>query len=73
MFTTTRTVALGVALLAVAALGGCEETKKALGQVKQPPDEFAVFQRAPLSLPPDYALRPPAPLGRAPVGGRIHG
>jgi len=50
-----------VALLAPVALGGCDETRKALGQVKQPPDEFAVFQRAPLSLPPDYGLRPPAP------------
>ena len=61
MFTRTRGAALVVALIALTSLGGCEETKKALGQVKQPPDEFAVFQRAPLSLPPDYALRPPAP------------
>ena len=59
--TRTRAVSLVVALIALGALAGCEETKKALGQVKQPPDEFAVFQRAPLSLPPDYGLRPPAP------------
>jgi hypothetical protein len=44
-----------------ALLGGCEETKRALGQTKNAPDEFAVYQRAPLSLPPNYRLRPPAP------------
>lgn len=43
------------------ALSGCEQAKQALGQTKQPPDEFAVFQRAPLSIPPDFGLRPPAP------------
>ena len=28
---------------------------------KQKPDEFMVYSRAPLSLPPDYGLRPPVP------------
>jgi hypothetical protein len=42
-------------------LGGCEDVRSALGQTKSPPDEFAVYSRAPLSLPPDYGLRPPAP------------
>lgn len=53
----------GAVILAAAVLllAGCEETKRALGQTKQAPDEFAVYQRAPLSLPPDYNLRPPAP------------
>ena len=46
---------------AVLALGGCEATKKALGREKSAPDEFAVYSRAPLSLPPDFTLRPPAP------------
>lgn len=33
-----------------------------LGQAKKAPDEFAVYSRAPLSLPPDYGqLVPPAP------------
>lgn len=48
---------LGLAVM----LGGCEETKRALGQTKSAPDEFAVYQRAPLSLPPNYNLRPPSP------------
>lgn len=42
-------------------LSGCDRAKKALGQTKEAPDEFAVFQRAPLSLPPDYGLKPPKP------------
>ena len=42
-------------------VSGCSDTKEFLGQGKRPPDEFAVYSRAPLSLPPDYALRPPAP------------
>ena len=51
-----------VLLLAAAVLlGGCEKTKRALGQTKSAPDEFAVYQRAPLSLPPSYNLRPPSP------------
>ncbi len=50
-----------VSLVAMVLLGGCGETKRILGQTKTPPDEFAVYSRAPLSLPPDYGLRPPVP------------
>jgi hypothetical protein len=43
-------------------LAGCgEDTRKALGMGKNPPDEFQVVGRAPLSMPPDYKLRPPVP------------
>ena len=49
-------------------LGGCEDVRKALGQSKSAPDEFAVYSRAPLSLPPDYGLRPPAPGAGRPQG-----
>jgi Protein of unknown function (DUF3035) len=50
-------------LLVVASVfvSGCEETRGVLGLNKQVPDEFAVYSRAPLSLPPDYGLRPPEP------------
>lgn len=49
-------------LFALPALTGCEGVKQDLGiGVKRPPDEFAVYSRAPLSLPPDFSLRPPAP------------
>ncbi|MCS5599800.1 MAG: DUF3035 domain-containing protein [Rhodospirillales bacterium] len=48
-------------LISVIALTGCEETKRAFGKTKEAPDEFAVYRRAPLSLPPDSDLRPPTP------------
>jgi hypothetical protein len=56
-------VATVSALTAVAAIGlaGCTSTQKALGMSKVVPDEFRVVSKAPLAVPPDYALRPPAP------------
>ncbi|MEE2998398.1 MAG: DUF3035 domain-containing protein [Pseudomonadota bacterium] len=50
-----------VFLAIVILLSGCEKTKQVMGQTKEGPDEFSVFQRAPLSLPPDYQLKPPKP------------
>jgi hypothetical protein len=56
-----RWQAILVGGLALAALSGCQGMKEELGiGVRTPPDEFAVYSRAPLSLPPDYSLRPPA-------------
>jgi predicted small secreted protein len=52
--------------LAALALGGCEDINRGLGLEKVVPDEFAVVSRAPLAIPPDYALRPPNP-GAAPT------
>lgn len=49
------------ALMAAAGLAGCQSTSKALGMSKVTPDEFRVVTKAPLVVPPDYALRPPAP------------
>jgi len=53
--------ALCLGLLTAGLLGGCGDARKALGFEKSTPDEFKVVSRAPLSLPPDYALRPPQP------------
>lgn len=50
-----------MALLCVCLLNACSDSRAALGLDKTPPDEFAVFSRAPLSLPPDFGLRPPTP------------
>lgn len=47
--------------IAALALGGCAGMGKALGGGKNPPDEFAIATKAPLVVPPDYALRPPKP------------
>jgi len=49
------------AVAALFALSACSEVRRTLGYDKQAPDEFQVVQRAPLSLPPDFALRPPQP------------
>jgi hypothetical protein len=49
------------ALLAGLGLAGCQSTQQALGMTKVTPDEFRVVTKAPLVVPPDYALRPPAP------------
>jgi hypothetical protein len=48
-------------VVAAAATTGCNTVSGALGMQKVAPDEFRVVTRAPLTLPPDYALRPPAP------------
>ena len=44
-----------------------EETKQDLGLKNVAPDEFSVITRAPLSVPPDYALRPPRPGSSRPM------
>jgi hypothetical protein len=50
---------LAVALLVT--LAGCAGVKEAVGLGKKAPDDFAVGGNAPLTLPPDYHLRPPGP------------
>jgi hypothetical protein len=45
----------------VLALSACEGIKKQLGVTKQSPDEFKVVSRAPLTVPPEFTLRPPEP------------
>lgn len=55
-----RVVAAAV-LCGLAGLAGCQSASRSLGLGKVSPDEFRVVTKAPLVLPPDYALRPPAP------------
>lgn len=50
----------GVAIVA-AGVSGCQGMKKQLGLAKSAPDEFAVVRNAPLTIPPDFSLRPPRP------------
>ncbi len=49
-------IAAGLGL--VVLLSGCVHGK---GYNRQRPDEFAVARQAPLVIPPDFALVPPAP------------
>ena len=59
------------ALIATAGLAGCESTSKALGMSKVTPDEFRVVTKAPRVVPPDFALRPPAPGWRTRAGPAV--
>lgn len=43
-----------IGLIAAAALGACQSGPRT-------PDEFRVVKKAPLTVPPDFNLRPPAP------------
>jgi hypothetical protein len=42
-------------------LSGCSNWKQAIGIEPTSPDEFAIESRAPLTIPPDFNLRPPEP------------
>ncbi len=54
-----KTIPAVAALSALLALAGCGGGKSMAGHVG--PDEFAVARRAPLVIPPDFALTPPRP------------
>ena len=43
------------------ALASCAQVQETFDLSKEAPDEFRVVKRAPLSLPPNYNLRPPRP------------
>src|SRR5215475_6948982 len=60
---TSRGVATASALCLVGSslIAGCSEFKKTVGLEPTLPDEFAVESRAPLTIPPDFELRPPSP------------
>ena len=53
----------------ILSLSACEGIKNQLGYQKRSPDEFKVFSRAPLSLPPNYGLRVPEPGAPRPQTG----
>ena len=46
--------------LLLSACGG-DELSRTFGLTRDPPDEFQVTTRAPLSMPPDFTLRAPRP------------
>lgn len=41
------------------AMTGCSDVRDRLGIDPEIPDEFSVLERAPLHIPPNFALRPP--------------
>ena len=57
-----RKVISPAALIAACSiLLGCDSARMTFGGGKNAPDEFVVYKRSPLSLPPEYGLRPPEP------------
>src|SRR5690606_14311600 len=56
----TRTAVLTLAASAL-VLGGCGSLRNSIGLTKVTPDEFLTVSTAPLTVPPEYALRPPTP------------
>lgn len=56
-----RSTCLFSAFAAVALIStGCTSTSRALGLEKSAPNEFNILTKAPLIVPPEYNLRPPA-------------
>jgi len=58
-----RNMTFRLLMVAGLALGlsACGGFRDQLGMNKQSPDEFRVVSRAPLTVPPDFQLRPPEP------------
>jgi hypothetical protein len=67
MRTTSNPSRIGSILLGctLILLGGCsvngDKLSRTFGLTRDAPDEYTVTTRAPLSMPPDYNLRPPRP------------
>jgi hypothetical protein len=59
----SRTFAiLSVAAVSALSLGACTSAmRQSVGLTKVTPDEFLTVSTAPLTVPPEYGLRPPAP------------
>lgn len=69
MISFMRTLSLlFLALMVVGSLSGCAKTRDALGLTNKAPDEFAVVDNPPLSMPPDFSLPPPRPGAENPRG-----
>jgi len=56
-----RVVTLALIGGLAAALSACDSIRESAGIGKDTPDEFAVVTKAPLVIPPDFNLHPPAP------------
>jgi hypothetical protein len=56
-----RHTLLTLAALSLLSLSACDTLRRDAGLTKQSPDEFAVVTKAPLIIPPNFNLQPPAP------------
>lgn len=60
-----------VLMIGTLLVGACDGAREAIGIGKQSPDEFAVVTRLPLSIPPDFGLRPPRPGADRPQEAKV--
>lgn len=67
MKNTPRFLVLAVCTL---ALGACDTVRETVGLDRTGPDEYSVTPSAPLTIPPDYTLRPPTPGAERPQAVR---
>ena len=59
---TSTLAVLSLAAVSALSLGACSSgMRQSIGLAKVTPDEFLTVSTAPLTLPPEYGLRPPAP------------
>ena len=56
-----RSVAVLTLAASTLALGACGTLRDRAGLGRVTPDEFLTVSTAPLSVPPEYGLRPPSP------------
>jgi len=56
-----RTAAVLTIAASTLALGACSSVRQGIGLTKVTPDEFLTVSTAPLTVPPEYGLRPPSP------------
>ena len=56
-----RLAVLSVLAVSTLALSACGSVRQGMGLTKVVPDEFVTVSTAPLTVPPEYGLRPPAP------------
>jgi len=56
-----RTFALMTVAVAALSLGACAGVRQSVGLTKVTPDEFLTVSTAPLTVPPENGLPPPAP------------
>ena len=56
-----RTAAVLTIAASTLTLGACSNIRQSVGLTKITPDEFLTVSTAPLTVPPEYGLRPPAP------------
>ena len=52
---------LSIVAVSALSLGACTGMRQSIGLAKITPDAFLTVSTAPLTVPPEYGLRPPAP------------